>query len=83
MPRNQRRRRLELGHVEDLVRSIRCERLIGIGLQYRKDLRVLFGVRISLVVAALAKYCPETARLLPEPSFRLNVVSDEDATGAT
>ena len=43
------------------------ERLIGIGIEHRKDDKVLLGVRVSAVVALIGTVYPDVLALLPTP----------------
>jgi hypothetical protein len=47
-----------LGRPDELATGAPAERLIGIGIEYRRPEKVLVGARISLVVAALGKAYP-------------------------
>jgi len=57
-----------LGHVDELASGTNSEKLIGVGLEYRKSERILVGVSVSLVVAALRETYPDLANDLPIPS---------------
>lgn len=63
-----------LGRPGELLIGSHCEKLIGIGIEYRKSANVLVGVRMSVVVKSLASCYPDIAPLLPQPTrIRVNV----------
>ena len=58
-----------LGTPGEFATSTNAERLVGLGIEYRASRSVLVGVRISLVVAALAQIFPELRENLPRPAL--------------
>ena len=63
-----------LGRASEFASPSNSEKLIGIGIEYRRAEKVLVGVRISLVLAALAATCPELAKELPQSRrFRADI----------
>jgi len=75
-----------LGRYPELVSGIQAERLIGIGIEYPENHKVLIGVRMSLVVAAIVECYPETSASLPRVSrIKVNVTAEkapQQAVGA-
>ena len=64
-----------MGRPEEFGSGTNTEKLIGIGIEYRKSERVLVAVRVSLVVAFLAAAYPALAEYLPKPTrVRPNVI---------
>ncbi len=57
-----------LGRHDEFLAGSHTEKLIGIGIEYRESTKVLVGVRMSLVVASLAKCYPDIAAQLPQPT---------------
>ena len=58
-----------LGTPREFATGTNAERLVGLGIEYRASHSVLVGVRISLVVAALAEVFPELGQNLPRPAL--------------
>jgi hypothetical protein len=58
-----------LGTPGQFATRTNAERLVGLGIEYRASRSVLVGVRISLVVAALADAFPELRGNLPRPAL--------------
>lgn len=44
-------------------------RLVGFGIEWRKEHIILIGVRIAVVLNAIAQLCPEYANGLPKPVY--------------
>ncbi len=64
-----------MGLPEEFAKGTNSERLIGIGIEYRKAEKALVGVRIGLVLALIAKTFPMLALELPSPTYiRANVL---------
>jgi hypothetical protein len=61
-----------MGGPSEFANGTNAEKLIGIGIEYRKSDRVLIGVRVGLVVSAILAAAPELARELPN-STRVHV----------
>ncbi len=57
-----------MGQPSEFANGTNAERLIGIGIEYRKSKNVLIGVRLALAVSAIAAAHPELARDLPTPT---------------
>jgi len=63
-----------MGTPEELANGTNVERLIGVGIEYRKAARILLGVRASVLVEMIANAFPELAPALPKPThIRINV----------
>ena len=58
-----------LGTPMEFATGTNAEKLVGLGIEYRRSRSVLVGVRISLVVAALAEFFPELGENLPRPAL--------------
>jgi hypothetical protein len=65
-----------LGAPKEFSMGTASERLIGIGIEHRKDDKVLLGVRVSAVVALIGSVYPDVLALLPTPKF-LRVIATE------
>ena len=63
-----------LGRPDEILTGSRWEKLIGIGIEYRKSANVLVGVRMSPVVASLPSCYADISALLPQLTrIRVNV----------
>ena len=56
-----------LGTPKEFAMGTNLERLIGIGIEHRKDDKVLLGVRVSAVAALIGAVYPDVVVLLPTP----------------
>ena len=71
-----------LGRPEEFVSGTNTEKLVGIGIEYRKLEKLLVGVRISLVLAALAKVYCELGKDLPLSARIRSKISMENQDGS-
>ena len=66
-----------LGKYQELEHQPVKPSLIGIGIEFRKENRLLLGIRATFLVASLAACFPETASALPRlpTHIRINVIA--------
>ena len=65
-----------LGTPKECAMGTISERLIGIGIEHRRDEKVLLGVRVSAVVALTCAVYPDVLALLPTPKS-VHVIATE------
>jgi len=64
-----------LGSATELLKRTNQPKLAGIGIQFKRQMQVLVGIRIEVAIAALRECYPETRAHLPEISSKLKFVT--------